>query len=284
MYNEMRCMVFMKINEITTILKGIWIGGTMTVPGVSGGSMAMILGIYDKLVSSISSFSKHPKDSFIFLLEFLIGSFIGMILFANPMLKLITLYPMPTLYFFIGAVGGGIPLIFKEAKVTNLTYRTIIYPIIGVALVCLIGLIPSGIFTSTSSNSLSSMLMQIIAGLIISVALVLPGISVSYMLLIIGMYDTVMIAITQLDILSLIPLGIGLAIGILLTTRMLDKAMTNYPQPTYLVIFGFILGSLREIFPGIPSGFELPLCLLTGIAGFLFIYYISKKELSLHKG
>ena len=93
---------------ITTILKGMWIGGTMTVPGVSGGSMAMIMGIYDRLITSVSSFFKHPKESVTFLALFVGGAGLGMILFARLINTLLTgPADIPVRFFFLGAVAGG---------------------------------------------------------------------------------------------------------------------------------------------------------------------------------
>ena len=104
-----------KHTYLTAVPKGMIVGGTMLVPGVSGGSMAMILGVYDRLVSSVSSFMKHKKESLAFLSLFSLGGGLGMILFARPLLALIERYPVPALYFFLGAVAGGVPLIVRKA-------------------------------------------------------------------------------------------------------------------------------------------------------------------------
>lgn len=88
-----------KDNHILTALKGLIIGATMLVPGVSGGSMAMILGIYDRLISAVSSFMKNKKENLVFLLIFSMGGILGILLFANPLLQLIERYNMPMLYF-----------------------------------------------------------------------------------------------------------------------------------------------------------------------------------------
>lgn len=99
-----------------TGLKGMIVGGTMLVPGVSGGSMAMILGIYDQLIMAVSSFRRAPGRNFRFLLMFSLGGGLGMLLFARPLLQLIEAYPMEMLYFFLGAVAGGVPLIYSQAR------------------------------------------------------------------------------------------------------------------------------------------------------------------------
>lgn len=120
----------------------------MLVPGVSGGSMAMILGIYDKLVSSVSSFRKHKRESFFFLALFSIGGGLGMLLFANPLLSLIERYPMPMLYFFLGAVAGGVPLIFKQAEIKSFSWKVPLYITVGLLVVALFAILPAGAFQS----------------------------------------------------------------------------------------------------------------------------------------
>lgn len=268
----------MKKNVIVNFLKGMCIGGTMTVPGISGGSMAMILGIYDKLISSVNRAVKFDKKSIIFLLEVLLGGGIGIILFSGLVLKMIELYTMPVTYFFIGAVLGGTPMIYRSAKVTKFTPSAIIYPIIGIVIVSLIALLPEGVFDPSLNSGVRGFFIQIIGGVIIAIALVLPGISVSQMLLMLGLYETVMGAASSLNILPIIPIAVGALIGTLSTAKVMDKAMVKFPQATYLIIFGFVLGSVRELFPGVPFGFEIPLCILTAALGFYVVYLISEKS------
>ena len=107
------------IQHLVIVLKGMWIGGTMTVPGVSGGSMAILLGIYDKLIFAISKFTKNIKANILFLVEFVLGAGVGLVLFSRFIMMLLERFEMPTSYFFLGAVAGGIPLIIKEAKITK---------------------------------------------------------------------------------------------------------------------------------------------------------------------
>lgn len=248
----------------------------MLVPGVSGGSMAMILGVYDRLVTSVSSFFKHKKESLIFLGLFSVGGALGMILFANPLLYLIEKYPMPMLYFFIGAVAGGIPLMYEKSQVEGITLKAVFYLVLGVAIVILMTIFPQSGIQQTEGTK--GALILLVAGILAAVALVLPGISVSFMLLVMGIYETVVEAIGSLRLSILIPLGVGVLLGIILTTKFLEMAMNRYPQPTYLMILGFIVGSVGEIFPGIPTGIEWITCSLMLVAGFGIIRLISQSD------
>ncbi len=260
-------------NNISTAIKGLVIGGTMLVPGVSGGSMAMILGIYNKLVSSVSSFRKNTKENFIFLVIFAMGAFLGMLTFAHPLLNLIESYPKPMLFGILGAVSGGIPMIYKEAKINNFSIKQCLYIIIGLFIVIAFNFIPASYFST--DNSTSNIVFLIITGFIAAVALVLPGISVSYLLLLLGLYDKTMNAISTMDLFFLIPMALGVFIGILAVTKALEKAMSQYPQPTYLIIIGFILGSMATAFPGKPDGLQWIVCLPAALLGFLLIYKLN---------
>ena len=264
-------------NMIISALKACLIGASMLVPGVSGGSMAMILGIYDRLISSVSSFFKNVKDNLVFLGVFCGGALIGMILFARPILALIQRFPMPMLYFFMGTVLGSIPMIFKKAKVNKLSLDVLIYPLLGFILVMLLAKLPTGLI-QTGDNYILTAMMLVVAGVVAAVALVLPGISVSYMFLLLGMYDTILSAVSTLDFPFLVPLGIGLVLGIVATTRILENCMTKAPKPTYLIILGFLFGSVYEIFPGIPEGMTLLISLILLCVSSFLIYKISNME------
>ena len=267
------------IKSLVTIFKGFFIGGTMMVPGVSGGSMAMILGVYERLIESIASFRKNPAKNVAFLIKFCIGGLLGIALFSKFVITpLLTKFPLPVSFFFLGAVAGGIPIIYKTSGIKKFSLNAVIYPLIGMIFVLLIAVIPEGIFSPGNTLSVWSVLIQILGGVIIAVGFILPGISVSQLLLMLGLYESVISAIDTLNILPFIPLGIGLLIGSLLCAKGMEKAMEKYPEPTYLIILGFLIGSLPEIFPGVPMGINIPICILTFVVGFCFIYFLQKLE------
>lgn len=268
----------MKKDNVKALYKGAIIGGTMLVPGVSGGSMAMILGIYNKLISSVSSFFKDIKRNLIFLLLFVIGASLGMIALAKPLLNLIENYTLPMMYFFIGAVAGGVPMIYKHADVEDVSWRDVAYVIVGLAVVLILAFIPEDIFGGGNLSEKTSIFIQVLAGIIAAIALVLPGISVSYMLLLMGLYDGTVRAISELDIGFLLPMAIGLFLGIVLITKLLENAMDRHPRPTYLTILGFVVGSIVQVFPGLPQDYGWVICGVLMIAGYFLIRVISKDE------
>lgn len=267
-------------DTIEVIAKGMWIGGTMTVPGVSGGSMAMIMGVYDRLISAVSSFFKNPKKSMSFLLRFAMGGAVGMVLFSKLITWLLTTSAnVPLRFFFLGAVAGGVPMIYKKAGALRLSPGAVFYPIIGVLTVVLLNFLPSGLFNPGEGSGITSFLMQFVGGVIIAIGLVLPGISVSQMLYMLGIYETIMGNISSLNVLPLIPLGIGVAGGTFLTARVLEDLMERHPQATCLIILGFMIGSLPELFPGFPSGIGMIFGTIAAFgAGFYVLYAMSLRE------
>lgn len=265
-------------NKLSIVYKGILIGSTMLVPGVSGGSMAIILGIYDRLIETVSSFFKDIKSNALFLVVFVMSAGVGMVLLAKPILALLEVYPKAMGFFFIGAVAGGIPAIYAQAQIKVFSWKYIMYIIGGLAVVGALSLFPADSLMQNVENAGYSGIFLIAAGAVAAVALILPGISVSYLLLIMGLYHELMRAISELDIAFLLPMGVGLLCGIILLTKGLKFVMTRYPQVSYLTILGFVVGSLAEVFPGLPIGTEWILCILAVLVGFYFIYTLSKSE------
>ena len=259
-------------------LSGFIVGATMMVPGVSGASMAMILGVYDRLIASVSSFRKHPKTSIAFLLSFSVSALAGIFLFSTPLSWLLLNHPVTTRYFFGGAVFGGIPMICKKANGKLVAANSLIYIMIGILSVLLIGLIPIDIDTSWKQDGLKYQAMLFLLGVPAALALVLPGISVSHMLLMFGLYEKLIVAIKMLEFQFLIPLGLGIGMGIILLTKILEYVMVHFPQVTYFTILGLVLGSAFEIFPEITGWRMLGGAMLMFGVGFVSIYWITRTE------
>lgn len=265
-------------NMLSIIYKGMLIGSTMLVPGVSGGSTAMILGIYDRLIEAVSSFFKNIKANFLFLFLFVISAGVGMLLLARPILSLLETYPKAMGFFFIGAVAGGIPTIYRQAGIKAFSFKHVIYILIGAAGVMMLSLFPTDTLMTETQNGGNSFIFLILAGIVAAAALILPGISVSYLLLVMGLYHELMRAISEFDMTFLLPVGVGVLCGIILLTKALEFLMKRYPQMSYLTILGFVLGSLTEVYPGIPVGAEWILCVISAGVGFYFIFALSKSE------
>jgi putative membrane protein len=245
-------------NSLIVMLKGFIIGSSMSVPGVSGGTMAILLGIYDKLIGSISNFLKDFKGNTIFLLKFCLGAGLGIGTLAFVIQWLLEKFPFMVSFFFLGAVIGGIPALYQKTKEKNFGISSIIYFLLGLSIVISIGFIPTGNFDIASGSGVIHYVMILVTGIIIALALVLPGISTSHMLLVLGMYDSMLAAITNFDVMYVGILGVSTLIGVFLITKPLEYTMNRFPHQTYCMIIGFVLGSTSEIFsekiiPAIPA-------------------------------
>jgi putative membrane protein len=270
------------------MLKGFIIGSSMSVPGVSGGTMAILLGIYDKLISAISNFTKDIKKNTIFLMKFCIGAGIGICSLAFAIKWLLEKFPFPVSFFFLGAVIGGIPALYKKTKESPLKISSGIYFLLGLIVVISIGFIPVGNFDVSSGSGIIHYLMLLITGIIIALALVLPGISTSHMLLVLGMYDAMLLAITEFNVVYIGILGISTLIGIFLITKPIEWTMNRFPHQTYCTIIGFVLGSTSEIFrdkiiPAIPKDANstwwissVLIAIVTFVLGYMAIVSLSR--------
>ncbi len=309
------------MNFLKNFIKGIVVGIATLVPGVSGGTMAIVVGIYDRLIHSVSSFFKDWKKNTLFLFQVGAGVLLGILLFNRLMLIALDAMPYVMSYLFMGIIIGGLPVLYKKAmsigaeksggmhksggvdtsavanKVgTNkfATYKSdtyksdtykfkitdIIFLVIGFGTVLLMTSEPDAVITLASGDSLLSYLFLILAGVILAIALVLPGISFSFMLLVLGMYDITLKAIQDFNIPYLIPLGLGVAAGTFATARIIENLLAKHTRKTYMLIIGFVLGSLLEVFPGIPQGWQLPVSAFALILGFITMFLLGRKGIT----
>jgi len=293
--------------------KGAVVGSAMLLPGISGGTTAIMLGIYDRLIGAIGDLlSIFKKDyakflkAVLFLATFCVGALIGFLLFAKLILSLVTAFEYPMKFLFLGAVIGTIPLLYLEGIVKDNTNKLnisgnkpaqeikteviaenkkikafgvmdCICIIAGFAVAFVFSLMPKDLFIMSGALSFADVLLLFVAGLILAVALVLPGISVSYTMLIFGIYERTLKAVSDLDVAFLFPLAFGLAIGVLATAVGIGKSLESNARETYLIIGGFVLASVFELFPGIPqTTFQVAVCITTLGAGFCATFLLSK--------
>lgn len=253
----------MNKKNIIIILKGFIIGSSMSVPGVSGGTIAILLGIYEDLISSISHFTKDIKKNLFFLLKFLVGSMVGIATLARLIELMLERFPLPVSFLFLGAVIGGIPALYKKAKEETFKISSVIYFLVGLGVVVSISFLPTKTISISSGSGLLHYLMLFVVGIIIAIALILPGISTSHMLLVLGMLEATYEAINSFDITYIAILVISTLVGIILITKPLEWVMKKFPHQTYCVVIGFVVGSTYAVFkdivvPSIPKG-ETPL-------------------------
>lgn len=261
------------------IIKGLAISLSTLIPGVSGGTMAIILGVYDDLIHSISSYFEDIKNNTKLLLSIGIGGVIGVVLFSGLVESSLEKFPYQMGFFFMGVVLGGLPVLYKRGTKGGRKTSSLFYFLGGLIVAVIMSFKPSEIATIATEGGVTSFIFLFIGGIIIAVALILPGISASFMLLTLGLYEVTLQAINSFNIAFLIPIGLGGVIGTLATARILENLMKKYPQNTYMLILGFVLGSLIPIYPGMPSGiFNLISCIIVFILGGVLIFSLGKRS------
>ena len=257
---------------INLMIKAFIIGSTMMVPGVSGGSMAMILALYDKLIYSIASFFKDIKGNLKFLSIFIVFSLLGIVFCSKYISIVIERYEAISYTFFIGLVCGALPMLLKKAEIKKFNIKYVLYFLIGLSSLILLDYLPS-----VNSQNLSPYWI-FFTGVIVSIGFILPGISTSYLLLVLGVYEFAMNSISNYDIVALIPLLLGFAIGVLTLTKILSILLEKLPTFTYILIIGFLVGSLKEIIPSYTNIIEILISILSFIIGAIAIYFITVIE------
>ncbi len=266
------------MDYLKNFLKGIAAGVATLVPGVSGGTMAIILGIYDDLIHAVGSFFDNWKKNFMFLMVIGIGGVLGILLFSRLLENAIANYPHIMQFLFMGIIIGGLPVLYRKSAATGKASITdLIFLIVGFALVLFMSAEPTAIINMATAQGALSVIFLFAAGIIIAIALVLPGISGSFMLLVLGMYGITLNAINTVNIPFLIPLGLGVAAGTIGTAKIIEGFLQKHPGKTYKLIIGFVLGSLVQAFPGLPTNSQLPASAAVFIIGFLAIYWLGRK-------
>ena len=276
-----------KIKDIKGILlsalKGMATGAAMLIPGVSGGTMALIFGFYDRLVDAASNIFRDFRRNFKTLLSYLIFIGLGFILFSGVMGWLIGEAPLPVYSFFTGAILGGLPVIYGKAKAVSFKPLDAVYPLVGIASIILLSLIPEDLLAMDGERGVLWYIIMLAAGVFLAAALILPGISFSHMMLVLGLYEPFTSAIKELDILYLLPIALSVLIGVFLVVKLLDGFMKKHPKPTFLTVLGFVIASAGElvidsVIPLVDSVWGALLGIIFAAAGFLAVFFIPSKD------
>ena len=257
------------MNFLLNVLKGIMIGIANVIPGVSGGTMAVSLGIYDRLLGSISGLFKHLKESLGFLFPILLGCAIGIVGFTYAIEYLLSNHTFVTCMAFVGLILGGLPMLWKSMRKELKESRSSI-GVSGV-LFFLLGLLVCGGFPLLKAGDEAmtviavtplNMLILFVLGVVASATMVIPGVSGSMMLMIFGYYYGIigtikgfLDGVRALDFtvmrdgfLLLFPFGIGVLLGIFLIAKLITFLFEQFGVQTYCAIMGLVIASPFAIF------------------------------------
>ena len=248
-------------------LAGILFGLANVIPGVSGGTMAVVFGVYERIIGLIANLKKNLKKEIPFLLAFGSGAAVGVFAFANLMDYILHNHPVEANAFFIGVILGSLPMLIKSTFLYGkkkpkykLNIKNILPMVITFAIMIPMALsgndseaksaAESAVSAAGISFSLGRELLYVLYGIIAVTTMIIPGISGSFVMLLIGFYGTIISAVHNLNMMILLPFGIGCVIGIFTVAKLIKLLLARYPHQTYSAILGFVLGSILCIFPG----------------------------------
>lgn len=279
-------------HEIRVFLIGMAMGVANIIPGVSGGTIAVVFGIYEKLMEALSNFltDNTKRWQYIKFLSILFsGALVSIVSLARVLSWSFENYPLPTVYFFLGLIIGSIPVVIKSHPDMKPTLTRSIAFLLGFIAVIILALMQqeSGVDmagTEISSSGLSDYLYFIFSGALAASAMIIPGVSGSFILILLGVYWKVLGAlsgltstllsdgftaemVTKLSILGF--LFIGVVIGILIFSKIMSWALKHHPATTMYLILGLIIGSIYQIFPGFEMSLNGVIAILVLIIGIL---------------
>ena len=274
--------------KLKILLKGMVFGIANIIPGVSGGTIALTLGIYEDLIKALSNILKSFKKSMSLLIPFGLGTAISIVVFSKIINFTLTKFPTMTILFFIGLIIGGLPLITEKVKGKKVKVRYIVLMLLTFAFILGISFLnENGNNVVLSSNPITYILLFLV-GVVAAATMVIPGISGSFVLMLLGYYKPIINTIDELtsfnnvfqNILILIPFGLGVVIGIITIAKLLEYLFKKYKTETYYAIIGFIVASIITLFLTInlPHNLaELILSLVFLIIGILCGYKLGDK-------
>ncbi|MEQ9306055.1 MAG: DUF368 domain-containing protein [Marinoscillum sp.] len=239
---------------LSFILKGLAMGAANVIPGVSGGTIAFITGIYQRLIDALKSFDPGAlkllfsgkfsdfvlKTDLYFLLSIFFGIGVSILSLAKVLELAFLNYESYTLAFFFGLIVASIIGVGKQ--ISKISVPNIIALTIGVVIAAGIAFLPP-------AEPNGSFIYLTICGAVAICSMILPGLSGSYILLLMGNYVLVMQAISALELGVLAPIAIGCIVGLILFSRLLSYLFKNFQDFTISILTGFVAGSLAIIWP-----------------------------------
>ena len=271
---------------IYLFLIGILIGTAMIIPGVSGAVIAVIFGVYDKLIASLTNLFKDFKKNMLFLSVLGSGILVGAVWFSNIMMFLYEKCEVATKLSFIGLILGGVPFLIGEVRKNKEEKINIKILFITLLFSLMLWYFSKNLINLTinfnNSSKVINFLLLFLSGFIYSVGKVIPGISSSFLLIIIGMYEFVLSVmanpvnalITSFD--KILPFILGLVFGVIVLLKLMNFLLDKKFGLTYSIIIGFVIGSVPALIPKFSFNLEFITGIIVMIVSFVLSYKLTK--------
>lgn len=284
-------------SHLVVVLKGMVIGVANIIPGVSGGTMAVVMGIYDRLLEAISGvvFEKGRRVSHaVFLAKVFSGAVIGIFALSELITRALTHYPVLTMLFFVGLILGSIPSVVRSSGVSRFGFWQIVWMSLGMLAVMLLGANPAA-KASVVPGSADVVLLPLFLSMILAGgSMILPGVSGSLVMILLGQYAVILQVINQVresispsvqalfsgdfpglwnalnvpNLMTLAVAGAGAVLGILVFSKMISWLLKKSSGNMYAFILGLVGGSIVVIYRGVPADVEgmlmASICLTSG--------------------
>lgn len=260
-----------RYGNLARLILGLVVGIASIIPGLSGGVIAAALGLYEPAVRAIVNLRRDFKRSFFFLLPLGIGGIVGVLLFSRVMEYLFGQWSFFVTYAFLGLVIGSIPSLLHEANEQGFEKKYLIAAAITFSAVILLDTLASFAPQGGEGGSLAVVNLLLYGG-ILAFGTIIPGISSSFILMYLGVYEPLLTAIAHLDITILFWLAAGFVIAALLIIKIVDVLFRKFHGFAYYAVFGFLLGSMVMVFPGLRGGGAMVLDFLLLVASAVVTY------------
>ena len=232
-------------NWLVRVLKGFIIGFGAIVPGLSGGVLSVILGVYDKAMAFLANITYRFKENFLFFLPLGIGGVLGILFFSGVIEAAFGTYAALFTSLFIGFVAGTVPSLYRNAGLKGRSVSDMLVSLISAVFVFGIMFLGEQSFTAVTP----SIPAWFMSGFIFALGFVVPGLSPSNFLIYFGLYDKMASSIVSIDFAMIIPFVIGAVLCVLLLAKLTNYLFEKYYSKMYHFIFGLVIGSTLAIFP-----------------------------------
>ena len=262
-------------NTLKLLVIGLIIGIASITPGLSGGVLAISFGIYNDAINAVMSIRRSFKKSFFYLLPLVLGAVIGILLFGVIMSPLLENFETSVIYLFMGMILGSIPSFLKQSNKNGFRILYIAPLLISFS----IGMILSSAVEPSINTSSLTISTLIISGGVLSVGMIIPGISSSFILLQMGVYQKLINSFLGFNIYTIFWVTVGFVITSLLIIKLVNIAFNKFHGFAHFAAFGFLLASVVSVFPGFENGFiQIINCILFAIGAITVFMFMKKSE------
>ncbi len=256
-------------NFLYRMLCGVLLGVSVIAPGISGSIMAVVMGIYDTLLEIISNPFKNFKKNVIYILPIGIGGVLSILALLQVLHLMFEYFPLPSYMLFISLIAGSLPTVYNEAKKGfKLKYLTGVAGAFALALT--VGITaryaPALMVDTSAAEGTFKMFYYPICGAVAGVTSMIPGMSVSMVLMMLGVYKPLLDAATSFDVLTIALVGVCFIIAMILFSKLTRYVFRRWRALGYMLVLGFMCGSLITIFPGLPKNITDALLCVAAIA------------------